>query len=111
MKSISFYGVTIPKTDISKMLLDTEFEDSVVTVKEFNDMYCLYYKDRCKIDNNGDYGLDRDEKHHFVNRLERVRSDEVYNSYQDNMQLHTIELKLKPKKRVKLKLKLVRKRP
>jgi hypothetical protein len=88
----------IPRSNISYEKLHTEFLETNISFISFNENFCVYYKDRCIVDGKGDFQLTQNEQRHFINSLKRV-SDEIYESYQDNMDVHCIKKKIMIKKK------------
>lgn len=94
MSYLYFIGITL-SNELSNN--QDELNGSDITVNGKN----VYYKDRCLRTNISDVSnltsedigkiqLTSYELQHFINELKRVRSNEIYNLYNDNLSLHKI---------------------
>jgi hypothetical protein len=87
---LHFIGLTIPADNEIENLLTDEFKDTHVKFTKCNNLFCLYYDNALynsstfKPDDNQKISLTPNQLQHFINTLKRVKSDKLYNSYNDN---------------------------
>ena len=110
-----FFGDVISKDKpgITTQLLEEQFKQSPIEVRELDTAWGLFYTGRCTqvpdrysltVDNRNQIKLEPYQMQQLINNLKRVRSDLIYNSYSDKMGVHCLPEKEQPRLVVKRRI-------
>lgn len=100
-----FIGIVISDPSVNEELLYEEFQNSIVSWRNTKNGFCIYYKDKLvEAKDDGtltpdqliQLSLTENQLQHLINTLKRVRSDILYNSYPDDLDIKKITIKTTP---------------